>query len=157
MEDDSQRATVICVTPVRNEEWILERFLLCASLWADYIIVADQGSDDDTPRIAASHPKVTLIENSSPAYDEAARQKLLNLPCLDEERRKSKMRWYQCWERLNNRALRPSTIYRMYHGMDVLPPDEIHPIKPEWFEGYTRRGIDVTERCRSASYYWDRE
>src|SRR5579872_3256170 len=69
--------TIICLTPVRNEAWILERFLQCASLWADHIVVADQCSDDDSCEIALRHPKVTLIRNPSPAYDEGARQRLL--------------------------------------------------------------------------------
>jgi glycosyltransferase involved in cell wall biosynthesis len=82
----SDRPTLICLTPVKNEAWILERFLRCASLWADHIIVADQGSEDGSREIAAKFEKVTLIENTSPAYDEGARQRLLlaaarQLPC----------------------------------------------------------------------------
>ena len=71
------RPTIICLTPVKNEAWILDRFLQCASLWADHIVVADQQSDDDTRAIAQRYAKVHLIENDSPAYDEAARQRLL--------------------------------------------------------------------------------
>jgi hypothetical protein len=69
--------TVICLTPVKDEAWILERFLRCAALWADHIIVADQGSTDGSRAIALRHPKVTLIDNTVPVYDEGARQKLL--------------------------------------------------------------------------------
>ena len=69
--------TVICLTPVKNEAWILERFLKCASLWADHIILADQNSDDGTQEIAQRFPKVHLIHNTSDTYDEYARQKLL--------------------------------------------------------------------------------
>lgn len=68
---------MICLTPVKNEAWILDRFLSCASLWADHIIVADQGSKDDSVAIARRYPKVTLIENPSRSYDEGARQRLL--------------------------------------------------------------------------------
>lgn len=68
---------LICVTPIKNEAWILERFLLCSSLWADHIIVADQSSDDNSREIACGFPKVTLIHNTSRCYDEGARQKLL--------------------------------------------------------------------------------
>jgi glycosyltransferase involved in cell wall biosynthesis len=68
---------IICLTPIKNEEWILSKFLAAASLWADHIIVADQHSSDRSVEIAKSFPKVTLIENSSNSYDEIARQRLL--------------------------------------------------------------------------------
>ena len=71
------KPVVICLTPVRNEEWILDRFLRCASLWADHIIVADQGSDDRSREIARSFPKVTLIRNDSAEFNEPERQKML--------------------------------------------------------------------------------
>lgn len=69
--------TLICLTPVKNEAWILDRFLQCASLWADHIIVADQGSDDGSREIALRYPKVVLIENTSVTYNEMERQKIL--------------------------------------------------------------------------------
>lgn len=69
--------TTIVVTPVRNEAWLLDRFLSCASLWADHIVIADQDSTDGSREIAARHPKVTLIDNPGPGYDEGARQRLL--------------------------------------------------------------------------------
>jgi hypothetical protein len=69
--------TVVCVTPVKNEAWILERFLRCAETWADQIILADQGSTDGTRDIAERFDKVTVYANPSPVYDEAARQRLL--------------------------------------------------------------------------------
>ena len=47
--------TVIALAPVRNEAWILERYLRCAALWADHVVVADQGSDDGCREIAAAH------------------------------------------------------------------------------------------------------
>ena len=65
------------MTPVKNEAWILDRFLQCASTWADHIVVADQRSTDGSREIARSFNKVTLIDNDTPAYDEQARQKLL--------------------------------------------------------------------------------
>lgn len=68
---------IVCMTPIKNEEWILERFIRCASVWADHIIIADQGSDDASREIASSFPKVTLIENKSSSYNELERQKLL--------------------------------------------------------------------------------
>lgn len=68
---------VICVTPVRNEAWILQRFLDAAALWADHVIVADQASADGSREIALAHPKVTFVDNPVGAYDEGARQRLL--------------------------------------------------------------------------------
>lgn len=68
---------VICVTPVKNEAWILNRFLECASLWADHIIIADQNSNDGSKEIAKKYSKVTLIENVSNDFNEPERQKIL--------------------------------------------------------------------------------
>lgn len=71
------RPTIVCLCPVRNEAWILDRFIQAASLWADHIIIADQGSTDGSREIAARYAKVRLIENSDPAYNELSRQQLL--------------------------------------------------------------------------------
>ena len=49
--------------PVKNESWILPMSLAAASVWADCIIVSDQGSTDGSRDIAKSFPKVHLIEN----------------------------------------------------------------------------------------------
>ncbi|MCX5706433.1 MAG: glycosyltransferase family 2 protein [Candidatus Omnitrophica bacterium] len=68
---------VICLTPVRNEAWILDVFLKCTSLWADRIIIADQQSTDGSREIASRYPKVILIDNLSSDYNEVARQKIL--------------------------------------------------------------------------------
>lgn len=68
---------LICLTPVKNEAWILEKFLACASLWADHIIIADQQSDDGSREIAARFDKVILIENLTPVFNEPERQQLL--------------------------------------------------------------------------------
>lgn len=75
--------TVICIVPVKNEAWILERFLKCTSLWADHIIIADQQSNDGSLEIAKRFPKVRIVSNSSPIYNESERQKLL----IDEARK----------------------------------------------------------------------
>jgi glycosyltransferase involved in cell wall biosynthesis len=78
-----EKPQIICLTPVKNEAWILEKFLKCASVWADRIIIADQNSDDGSPDIARRFPKVTLIENKSKVFNEPERQKML----LDEARK----------------------------------------------------------------------
>jgi glycosyltransferase involved in cell wall biosynthesis len=71
------KPAVICLTPIKNEALILHRFLKCASIWADHIIIADQNSTDGSQEIALSFPKVTLIENNSQAFNESERQKML--------------------------------------------------------------------------------
>lgn len=71
------RPKIICLTPVKNESWILEKFLAATSLWADHIIIADQFSDDDSREIAARFAKVILIKNPSVEFNEPERQKLL--------------------------------------------------------------------------------
>jgi glycosyltransferase involved in cell wall biosynthesis len=68
---------LICLISVKNEAWCLDVFLKCASLWADYIIVADQNSTDNSREIVQKYPKVILIENNDQDYNEARRQKLL--------------------------------------------------------------------------------
>src|SRR5580693_6112239 len=77
------RPNLICLTPIKNEAWELDVFLKCTSLWADYIILADQNSTDGSQEIAKKYPKVRLIENKSNEYDEAKRQRLL----IDEARK----------------------------------------------------------------------
>lgn len=65
------------VTPVRNEAWILERFLSVTSRFADRIIVADQRSTDESRAICARYPKCTVIDNPTDDYNEGTRQLLL--------------------------------------------------------------------------------
>lgn len=67
----------ICLTPVKDEAWILPHFLSCAEKWADIIIIADQASTDGSKEIAKAHPKVELIENRSLTFNEPERQKML--------------------------------------------------------------------------------
>lgn len=71
------KPTIICLTPVKNEAWILDRFLSAASLWADYIIIADQMSTDGSREIAKQYSKVILIDNNTEEFNEPERQKLL--------------------------------------------------------------------------------
>lgn len=73
----SQAPHIIALTPVRNEDWILERFLDVTSRFADRIILADQHSTDRSREIAARFPKVTLIDNPATGFNEAERQLLL--------------------------------------------------------------------------------
>lgn len=83
MTGSHERPAVICVAAVKNEAWILERFLRCASLWANHIILADQASSDATREIARGFERVQLIDNPNVGLDERPRRKLL----LDAARR----------------------------------------------------------------------
>jgi hypothetical protein len=74
---ESEAVKIICLTPVRNEAWILDRFLQCTSLWADHIIIADQMSTDGSREIAGRYSKVILVDNNSKSFNEPERQKLL--------------------------------------------------------------------------------
>jgi hypothetical protein len=67
----------ICLTPTRNEAWIIDHFLVAAHSWADHVIVADQGSTDETRRKIVDHLKTDLVINDSPVFDEVHRQRLL--------------------------------------------------------------------------------
>jgi len=66
----NNKPLVICLTPIKNEANNLDRFLKCASLWADHIIISDQNSEDDSQFIASKYPKVKIIKNSISDYDE---------------------------------------------------------------------------------------
>ena len=68
---------MIVMTPVRNEAWVLPAFLESTSQWADYIIIADQMSTDGSREIALSCPKVILIDNKNPEFNEPERQAML--------------------------------------------------------------------------------
>ena len=68
---------VIVVCPVKNEGWILDRFLAVTSHFADIIIVTDQLSTDHSREICRKYGKVRLIDNPSETFNEPERQKLL--------------------------------------------------------------------------------
>ena len=123
---------LVCLTPVKDEAWILARFLACAETWADHIVIADQGSTDGSVEIAEAHPKVTLVHNRSEAYDEGARQRLLietarRIPAagprvllaLDaDEFLSANWRQSEEWDRL--RTAEPGTNLA-FHWMNVAP------------------------------------
>lgn len=72
-----EQPNIFCLTPVKNEEWILKAFLSTTSIWADTIIVADQFSTDRSRDICRFFDKVTLISNPDTRFNEPERQKLL--------------------------------------------------------------------------------
>lgn len=78
-----RRHPLVVLTPVRNEAWILDRFLAITTRLADRVIIADQASTDSSREIAARYPNVTVIANEAGQYGEAERQQLM----LDAARR----------------------------------------------------------------------
>jgi len=73
----NQTPKIVVITPVKNEAWILDRFLAVTSQFADCIIIADQNSTDESPAICKNYSKVILIQNKSEQFNEAERQILL--------------------------------------------------------------------------------
>ena len=68
---------LIVLTPVRNEAWVLHAFLKATSLWADYIIVADQMSTDGSRDIYPQYEKVIVVDNPRQEMHQARTRKLL--------------------------------------------------------------------------------
>lgn len=73
----NQPPKIVVITPIKNEVWILDRFLAVTSQFADCIIIADQNSTDESLDICKKYPKVILIKNDSDEFNEAERQLLL--------------------------------------------------------------------------------
>jgi hypothetical protein len=71
------RYKIYVITPIKNEDWVLDYFLSTTSLWADKIIVADQNSDDNSISIAKKFKKVKIIKNNNFEYSEKERYSLL--------------------------------------------------------------------------------
>ena len=77
MENSTNRPLFIVLTPVRNEAWVLRAFLEATSLWADYIIIADQMSTDGSREIVKEYPKAILVDNDRKEMHQAATRRLL--------------------------------------------------------------------------------
>lgn len=74
----TDKPTIVVITPIRNEAWVLDAYLTCTSSWADYIILADQHSDDGSREIARKYEKVILIDNPTEEwYEYICRTRLL--------------------------------------------------------------------------------
>jgi glycosyltransferase involved in cell wall biosynthesis len=67
---------LVCICPVKNENWIIEKFIKATSLWADHIILADQNSTDNTVELVSKFEKVTVVRNEL-EYNEFERTKIL--------------------------------------------------------------------------------
>ena len=68
---------LICLTPCKDEAWVIDTFLAAASTWADYIVVGDQMSTDGTREIVRRYPKAILVDNHGTGYDEGEYRRLV--------------------------------------------------------------------------------
>ena len=68
---------LICLTPVVNEAFELDRFLQCTSVWADHIILGYQESIDNTLEIANKYEKVTIVNSPNKDWNELIMRSLL--------------------------------------------------------------------------------
>lgn len=76
----SQNSTnsIACITPIKNEDWIIDTFVKSASKWAGSIIIANQGKvTSKLKKIVRDNPIVHLVQNNSTDLDESFRQKIL--------------------------------------------------------------------------------
>lgn len=83
MNTDMSKTKVICILPVKNESWILKNFVECALTWADFIIIGDHNSTDESINIAQHYDRVKVVPLLNPSFDAGARRKIL----LDEARK----------------------------------------------------------------------
>lgn len=64
---------LICLTATRNYGWCTKAFLEGNSIWADYIIVVDQMSTDNTRELCAQYDNVIVVDNTDLSYSETVR------------------------------------------------------------------------------------
>ena len=67
------RPLLICLSATRNYGWVTRAFCEANSRWADYIIIVDQMSTDETREICATYDKVILIDDQDMSYSETRR------------------------------------------------------------------------------------
>ncbi len=127
MKETCQR---VCLTPTRNESWVIKKFLAASKCWADRVIVADQGSTDGTLEQLQGTSGVEVVINDSPTFDELHRQRLLIeqarrfdsrrvLIALDaDEALSSNCVQSKEWERVSQAE--PGTLLRM-RWVNILP------------------------------------
>ena len=80
--------------------------------------------------------------------------KVLHYQFTEWERQESKVRWYQCWERLNQPQRKPIEVYRYYHRPHIIIPEQTHPIPDHWLRGYRDQGIDMTSIYKPPGRPW---
>lgn len=77
MNEETADRQIVALVPIKDEAHLLEVFLGLTLQFADHVILADQGSSDGSRSIAEKFDAVTVIENNSALFDNAARSELL--------------------------------------------------------------------------------
>ena len=144
---------IICLTPVKNEEWILDTFLKSASIWADHIIIADQNSTDNSTNIISKYPKAILLRNNSPIPNEPERQRMMinaarEIPgpklliAIDADEILPPEAWIQnTWETLLSQP--SGTIFR-FQWATLIPNSNKYSIGYHLPYGYMDDGVEHT-------------
>lgn len=79
--------------------------------------------------------------------------KVLHLQYINELRMKSKQRWYQCLETLDDPTASGVRLYRTYNHMKLRRQDEV--MNRGWIDaGLFKKLADAVEKDRAAGYYW---
>jgi hypothetical protein len=112
----------------------------------------DDGSIHDGKDIHST--RLPISNNSKEIFLEEI--KVMHFQYTDWERMKSKHRWYQCYERINNPHKSSIDIYRPYHHMYAIKKSEIKKIPDEWFDYYKQSGIDLEVINSQKYYYWEK-
>lgn len=76
-ESTTDTTRFICLTPCRDESWVIGTHLQAASQWADSIVVGDQKSTDGTREIVRQFDKALLADNAADGYDEGERHRVV--------------------------------------------------------------------------------
>jgi len=65
---------LICITPFRDEQWMLHRFLSCALLWADMVILGDHNSTQPYEDILDQHDRsrIRVVPVEMEGFNESA-------------------------------------------------------------------------------------
>lgn len=68
-----KKPLLICLSATRNYGWVTRTFCHANSQWADYIIIVDQMSTDETRSICAEYKNVIVVDDHDLSYSETRR------------------------------------------------------------------------------------
>jgi len=83
------------------------------------------------------------------------RVKQFHFQFTDWQRMRSKHRWYQMFERIQNPNKSFIEIFRTYHHMDAVPKNMIKIIPESWYKSYLTLGINIFNIRKDKEFWWD--